>query len=520
MEAVYNKPHQLYNINMKKKTPDAGKELTPEELKKLKDQVIESLSIDRHTLLCRFPFMGNLLLRMDLVPVRDLRVRTACTDGSKIYIDLDFYMRLSNQERVFVLAHELMHAVLMHLVRCQTRIPDVYNVAADMEVNYCLAKQSTNGDLVCPQGLCFPPKSMQGKSAEVIYEWLMRKFKRQKKNGQEMKIPNGNPKDAQMGGFPSGGGGDSEDDDGDANTGSGENGSKTGNLEGQFDNHKFDSDLDEQSNKTGGGSGSGKKGSTRGSGDGSNGDDDDDGVTDQWGKVGFDPDYKPTIAKDFADKMREAVIAEAQRSQRTQGHLPAGLEGIIDALPRPEINWREELSMFVTSSFGDKRAWLPPQRRHVYNEMYFQSRRCEKIKVAAIIDTSGSCWGDLNKFFAEMNGLLKTFGRYELTIVQCDADVQDVTKYDDENPFPIDDPKAIEVNGCGGSDFRPAFKKLREDGIENDVDCIVVLTDGVIDFPQYPPSKPVLIILTKDGNKECCPWGKKIVFKEHSVDSE
>lgn len=467
-----------------------GSTLTINELKSLKKKICESLSYDRHQLLCQFPFIGNLLMRMELVPVRDRRCMTAATDGATIYFNISFYSKLSTQEREFVLAHELFHCVLLHLTRCQTRIPDVYNIASDMEVNYCLSQQG--GDMLPPKNLCFPPKSMQGKSAEVIYEWLMRKFKQQKKNG---KCPS-SPSDAC----------DEQYDESRSSKqcmGQDKNGESSGNLEGQFDNHTFDSELDKSENA--------KPASDEDRGCNETGE-----VSDEYGIVGYDPDFTPRISKDFADKMREAVIAEAQRCQRTQGHLPAGLDAILKSLPKPEVSWQDHLAAFVSSSYGDKRKWCPPNRRHLYEEIYFQSRRSEKIKVAVLVDTSGSCWGDLSKFFSEINSLLKTFGSYEMTVVQCDADVHSVIKYDNETPFPIDDPKSIDITGCGGSDFRPGFKRMLQDGIENDVDCIIAFTDGYINFPTYPPSKPILIILTNDGNRECCSWGKKIVFKDNS----
>jgi len=528
-----------------------GSTLTVKELKELKKKIIDSLAVDRHQLLIKFPFMGNLLLRMELVPVRDKRCLTMSTDGVHIYVSTSFYSKLSTQERIFVLAHELFHCVLLHLTRCQTRIPEIYNIASDMEVNYCLSQQGS--DMAPPKDLCYPPKSMQGKSAEVIYEWLMRKFKQQKKNGQKMQIPNGSygPGSNSKGqnGSSSGSCGrgrsnqgqmsddESYDDDyygrseRDPNqcNGQGKNGKDTGNLEGQFDNHKFESDLDEQNGNQGNGSqgdgdadgdGNGNQNGQPNGGKGGGGKKGNKEVSDEYGTVGYDPDFTPHISKDFADKMREAVIAEAQRCQRTQGHLPAGLEGLLDKMPKPEIPWQDHLAAFVSGCFGDKRRWTPPARRHIYNEMYFQSRRSEKIKVAVIVDTSGSCWGDLNKFFSEMNSLLKTFGSYEMTVIQCDAAVQDITKYSDENPFPIDDPKAIDISGCGGSDFRPAFKALRDEGIEADVDCVLTFTDGYIDYPDHAPTKPLLIILTKDGNKECASYGKKIVFKNNSYDDE
>ena len=81
--------------------------ITEEELKELKKKSVEILSGARRALLLKYPFIGSLLMRMNLVPVRDMRVRTACTDGESVYFDIDFLSRLSTEEQIFVLGHEL-----------------------------------------------------------------------------------------------------------------------------------------------------------------------------------------------------------------------------------------------------------------------------------------------------------------------------------------------------------------------------------------------------------------------------
>lgn len=78
---------------------------------------------------------------------------------------------------------------------------------------------------------------------------------------------------------------------------------------------------------------------------------------------------------------------------------------------------------------------------------------------------------------------MKSFGDYEVHVIQCDAAVHDIKKYDNSDPFPIDDPTAIDIKGCGGSDFTPACKAIQKNGIENEVDCIIFFTDGEIGFP-------------------------------------
>lgn len=479
--------------------------MTDEELKKLKAQIREAMAADRHGVLMRFPFIGNLLMRMDLIPVRDRRCRTACTDGRKIFFDMDFYMKLKDSERLFVLAHEISHCMLLHLVRCQSRDQQLFNMASDMEVNYMLATQPNKHDIQPPKDVLWPDDCMKGKSAEVIYEYLLKKLKKTS-NSQSFKLKksgmNGNSSD----------GADADDNDeesyeaqrqygndSDRNRGGKTpNGKDTGKLEGQFDGHNYGGNTpDSQSDAEGGGSGDGK-------------------VTDQWGEVGYDSEFTPKVSDDFAEEMREAVIAEAQRTERTKGDMPAGLDAILKELQKPEMPWSELLNQYITQCFGDKRRWLPPSRRHVYNEIYLQSRRDEKIKVGCLVDTSGSCWGDLAKFFGELSGLLNSFGNYELYVIQCDADVHKVDHYDSANPFPVGDPKSIDIEGCGGSDFKPAFKYIREKALE--FDCLVGFTDGFIDTPTYDPGYPVIWVLTSDGNMDFCSWGQKLKFKHASYE--
>lgn len=143
--------------------------------------------------------------------------------------------------------------------------------------------------------------------------------------------------------------------------------------------------------------------------------------------------------------------------------------------------------------------------------MYFQSRRSEKLKLAVVLDTSGSVYEDLPQFFSELCAIVGTFS-YEMHVIQCDAAVHNYDIYDNDCPFPADDPKKFKVLGCGGSDFRPATKLLCDDAVECDV--IIFLTDGYITFDDFPPDKPALIVLTENGNKDCCSWGTKIVMEK------
>ena len=491
--------------------------LTEDQLKKLKAEVSASLSRDRHGLLVHQPFIGNCAMRFDLIPVRDRRCMTACTDSKSIYFSIPFYISLNNQERKFVLAHEIWHSLTLTFARRQSRDPDLFNVASDMEINNILVGDSAeNGGFAPPPDLMYPPPKLRGKSAEMIYEWLL---KQQQKNNLNNAL-SGIPKPS------SGGSGYEDSDNSDSNDGksgrrNGKNksgksngdekrddsndGKNTGKLSGQFDKHVYDDEdpsVDDADGKRGkdGKDGKGKCGGPR----------------DQWGEVGYDEDFQPGIPADAAERMREAAIAAAQAYAREHGDLPAGIEALVGKLNKPEISWREYLSQFVSQSYGGKRQWCPPSRRHLYNDMYFQSRRSERIKGVVAIDTSGSCQGDLPKLFGELKGLIDSFGGYELTVIQADAAVDHVETYNDtDNPLELEYASDIKAYGGGGTDYGPVFQYVEDNGL--DPDFLIYLGDGYASMSyNKQPKFPTMWLITKDGSFDFCDWGKKIRFKESS----
>lgn len=122
---------------------------------------------DRAALLFQRPFVATLALRMPLIPVVDHRVPTACTDGASIWFNPYFLDTLTPPERVFVLAHEIWHCVMLHPLRRGDRVPDRWNLAVDQEVNALLRQDGWK----MPAG-AFYDEDYEGLAAEAIYERL------------------------------------------------------------------------------------------------------------------------------------------------------------------------------------------------------------------------------------------------------------------------------------------------------------------------------------------------------------
>ncbi len=462
-----------------------------------KQVCLEQLALDRQQLLVRWPFVGGIIMRMELIPVRDDRLITACTDGDNIFVDIDFYAKLTKDERLFVLAHEVWHSVLLHFARRQRRDHLLFNIATDLEIHFTLVGERMHEPSVLPHD-----PQWKDLSAEEIYEKLLALQKNQ----------------AQKNNFPAGGGRTA--------LSNGKPDSVFGNGQQGFDKHIYKDDpvpeMPSPNSDGGGGNGDADR-----DGDGT---DKDAGKSkqDQGGQraddgacpapeaqaegeeIVIDKDYNPRVTSESVERSRSRTIATVQQIERTQGTLPAGLRALLDKLQKPSLPWLELLKQFVTACYGGKRRWLPPARRHVWQGLYLPSMRDEVLNAVVAIDTSGSTYCDLPVFFAELVSLMKSFGKFDLNVIQCDAKVQKVEHYSEANLPPTD--KKWDVEGLGGTDFRPVFEYIQKK-MRVQPDLLLFFTDGGGTAPERRPAYPVMWVLTHDGS-EPAEWGSVAHFKK------
>ena len=65
---------------------------------------------------------------------------TACTDGTDLIVNPDFFMSLNDYERVFLLEHEAYHVAFQHMLRYGERDFRTWNMATDYVINAMLIK--------------------------------------------------------------------------------------------------------------------------------------------------------------------------------------------------------------------------------------------------------------------------------------------------------------------------------------------------------------------------------------------
>ncbi len=117
----------------------------------------------KNGVLSKFPLLGSVMASLSIKA--DSQIQTAATDGIDIFYSPDYLQKLTHEERVFVLAHEIMHVAFDHILRGQDKDPETWNEATDAVINQML-KQA---NLPLPKDAIDIPNAID-KSANEIYD--------------------------------------------------------------------------------------------------------------------------------------------------------------------------------------------------------------------------------------------------------------------------------------------------------------------------------------------------------------
>ena len=480
----------------------------------VKKKAAQLLEHDRIRLLMLHPFLGALIMRLNLVAIWDSRCSTAGTDGTNIFVHAGYYTELDLDNRIGVLAHCVWHIALCHFLRRGNRNKERFDLACDCEVDFLLKEEKINS----PFALTNNPE-WQGLNAESIYEYIpVPIFLNLPGKGGGKHIPSSRY-------FPiaCSGSGDSDSDanaddndssDSDADSGNHDRDENADANESSSGKQKSDNDRND------GGGNSDKRDHNADCDTNNNGKSEwknqrdlhwepkqegqfADGNTDPV----TDPNFQIEFLPNLAEHCREMVLGTAVWVERLQGKLPALLQRLVEVYRTSQLNWREQLLQFVTSCFGGGRRWLPPNRRYISQGLYLQSYRDQKLKAVIALDSSGSTTRYLSDFLAELNAIMTSFGNYELTVLQCDAEIHSVEKFTPDNPL---EPGKMQLEGGGGTNFCPVFEYI--DTELPDIEILLFLTDGYGMIPERQPPYPVLWCLC-EGGKKPAQWGYELKIK-------
>ena len=119
--------------------------------------------------LIKYPYFGMITMNVNYEMVDNPLIPTACTDGKTIYFNPNFMNKLTVDEQIFVVAHEICHIAFNHIERAEDKNPDIWNYATDAVINAFLKKDG----LPIPLGM-IDEKDGLLYAAEELYERLLK----------------------------------------------------------------------------------------------------------------------------------------------------------------------------------------------------------------------------------------------------------------------------------------------------------------------------------------------------------
>jgi predicted metal-dependent peptidase len=424
-----------------------------DELKKQRDRLAQAMiSLDMNA-----PFWGHLALtsRVEVVPPDHPRVDTACVDKTgKLWFNAGFMATLTLAQIAGLLLHEVGHVAQRFFTRAAAlppvtvrnpstgQVASLANLAADYMVNEMVEKY-TSREVQLPEG-ALRDKCFDGMAFEEVWKILfdqMDKTDDPDEGGFPGRTPDGEGDD------PDEGDSDGEGEGRSRGRGRGRGRSGSGNdaVDGELDfgDHEIDEDLDL-----------------------------DDELSD-----GSDSEQAEAQREfDIRDRITQAALRATQR----KGDVPGPYKKLIEEWNTPMVPWTEAFARYVGEN--GPRDGMGYRRLGRMSEAAGTSLAAmvpDGVEEVCILwDTSGSMWGREKWMATESFEIIESMGLM-VRIITCDTYVTG----DWRNVETLD---GIEFRGGGGSDFRPAFKLLDEEGYDG---LVVAFTDGYIDVPaQMPPS--------------------------------
>ena len=446
-------------------------------------------------LLRKQPFFGNLVLRLPLRP--DPTRETLATDGHEIRYSPQWVAETEAHLIETAMARVVMACALKHHTRRGERDPERWQMASQL-VTHALIRDA---------GFTLPPdvEAWDDLSVEQAYDRLP--TPEDGDSGDDGDAPSG----ADDAGVPapdqSSSDGDGDDtrhptDSADDGDGRDPSGGQDGGAEEDGGN-----DGERQHGDGGAENGQGEEGASDAppshdpSGTGE--------VMDAGARAGDDGNSGETPLDVAAEEQAwDEAMHQALNIARAEGKVPGQVQETVKGAHASALDWRTLLRRYMTDAAKSDYSWSLPNRRLIDSGLYLPSIRSEGMEtIAVIVDTSGSLPSPtLAEFWAELREVAAEIRPESVVVLQVDAAVQDTAEY-----APDDLPDEIAIKGRGGTDFRPGFEWLDEQGIRPAV-CLY-FTD--MECSSYPDTEPGFGVVwvnwgdpPEDWNRE--PWGERI----------
>jgi len=468
-----NRIYSLYRTVLLEQDEDIKRDrMDPAEFARFEDKLVKA----KNVLYRNYPFFGILLTRLHTIPTDDVETM-AVDDYSNIYINPKFVLdKLSSDEVIGVLAHEVMHVATMSFFRLRGRDMQLWNIATDYIMNRDLLESGltlpslglipkNSGDKYFVEAPGIAPIDITDETAEGLYDKLLQKIKQIQKNVQANQP--GQPGQGRGG---RGGGGTVDE---------------LSKKQRELDKHLTPEEADKIKPK--------------------DIPSDDPGYKPNKPSEGQQPKTESQKRAEQLSKVQDSV----QTAEKTRGE-GAGVPKSFDRkIFKPKTDWKRLLKHFISITTQSQYDWGRPQKRALAAGYYAPKVTQEKqdLDIVIAIDTSGSISGPImNVFVNELLNILKSFKHVKMSLLLWHTSVYKEVDLDTKRKS-FDQIKQELMNlpyKQGGTTISCIKQYLdkKKDEFEK-INGLLVFTDGEVeDNPQFPNVKKKIFMITDGGTDE------------------
>ena len=212
--------------------------------------------------------------------------------------------------------------------------------------------------------------------------------------------------------------------------------------------------------------------------------------THQW-DCGDDYEGVSELVKEYVNESYKMISSDSR------GKMPAGFISQVEKLnEKPQISWEKVLKKYVgTINAGYRKTRTRLNRRQPERFDISGKMEDKTLKIVVAIDTSGSVGdNEISKIFNEIFDILSK-KKFELTIIECDADIKRVYKARNRNEVDTS------VRGRGGTCFTPVIEYLNADKYYRDA-LLIYFTDGYgeVKIPKPMTYRNMWVVLYDEKN--------------------
>lgn len=205
----------------------------------------------------------------------------------------------------------------------------------------------------------------------------------------------------------------------------------------------------------------------------------------------------------------EISTAKALEAQKVQGKASADLMRIFKDILEPEVPWQEKILAFMSRRVGGGTwNWRNPDHQMIERDLYMPSRSGKNAGWLVVWgDTSGSIGVDeLNRYMAELGGILDQVHPHRLTVVWCDSQIKRIDELEDMGD--LEETRYKGAPGGGSTSVHPVLDWIADQ--HDRPEMFLAFTDGYVTFPHKIPPYPVLWCSTTDTKY---PFGDVVRIK-------